>query len=277
MPLPHVRLSSWKEPVRMLDYRRRSVRILLPIATALILLLAWELLALADIIPTRFAASPSQILSQLADMVATSSLWSAIAATLSAWGQSLLIAIVFGTAAGLLLGSSKYLSALLGPVVEFLKPIPSVAMIPLVIFTLGSGKNAEVFLATYAALFQMLMSAISATKNIDPVARDTAAAYSFGFWTRLRHLVIPSMLPQLMTGIRIASNTALIFCITAELLMGMAGLGSALGAADSAGNIPVMYAYIVVIGIVGFSLNSGLLVMQKRVLSWHESYRNEAV
>lgn len=261
----------------MLDYRRWSVRIGLPIATVFILLLIWELLALADIISTRFAASPTQIVSQLADMVGTSSLWSAIGSTLYAWSQSLLIAIIAGTALGLLLGSSKYLSALLGPVVEFLKPIPSIAMIPLVIFTLGSGKDAEIFLATYAALFQMLMSAISATRNIDPVARDTASAYSFGFGTRLRYLIIPSMLPQLMTGIRIASNTALIFCITAELLMGMAGLGSSLGAADSAGNLPVMYAYIVVIGIVGFSLNTGLLALQKRLLSWHESYRNEAV
>lgn len=260
----------------MLDYRKRSVRIALPIATALVLILAWQVASMTDVIPTRFAASPSQIITQLAGMVTTSSLWSAVGATLYAWGQSLLIAVVLGTAVGLLLGSSRYLSALFGPVIEFLKPIPSIAMIPLVIFTIGSGKNAEVFLATYAALFQMLMSAISATRMIDPVGRDTAAAYSFGFWTRLRHLIIPSMLPQLMTGVRIASNTALIFCITAELLMGMEGLGNSLGSADSAGNLPVMYSYIVVIGLLGFGLNSGLLALQRRLLSWHESYRNEA-
>lgn len=259
----------------MLDYRRRSVRIGLPLATALLLLVLWQLAAITEVIPTRFAPAPTQILSQLGSMLGSASLWSAVGATLYAWSQALLIAVVLGTAAGLLLGSSRHLSALFGPVIEFLKPIPSIAMIPLVIFTLGTGKNAEVFIATYAALFQMLMSAISATRTIDPVARDTAAAYSLGYGARLRHLIIPSMLPQLMTGVRIASNTALIFCITAELLMGMAGLGSSLGAADSAGNLPVMYAYILVIGLVGFGLNTAFLAIQRRALSWHESYRNE--
>lgn len=260
-----------------LDYRRRSVRIGLPIVTVLVLLVIWEIAAITELIPTRFAPSPTQIIGELATLVTGTGMWTAIGDTLYAWGQSLAIAVVIGTAVGLLLGSSRYLSAFFKPIIEFLKPIPSIAMIPLVVLTIGSGKNAEVFLATYAALFQMLMSAISAVRMVDPVARDTAAAYSFGFWTRLRYLIIPSMLPQLMTGVRIASNTALIFCITAEYVIGMPGLGSALGQADSAGNLTVMYAYIVVIGLVGFGLNSLLLVLQRQALSWHESYRNEAL
>ena len=75
---------------------------------------------------------------------------------------------------------------------------------------------------------------------------------------------------------RIASNTALVLCITSELLVGMSGLGNQLGQARSVGNLPVMYAYIFVIGIVGVGLNTLLLSLQKRLLGWHESYRNEA-
>lgn len=256
-----------------LDYRRRSVRIGLPIVTALFLIAVWEVLAQTDILPRRFAASPSQIIVQLGSMIFGSTLWQAIGQTLYAWGQALLIAILLGTNAGLIIGSSRYISAFFRPLIEFLKPIPSIAMIPLAIMAIGSGKPTEVFLAGYAAVFQMLMAAISAVKTVDPVARDTAAAYSFGFWARLRFLIIPSMLPQLLTGIRIASNTALIFCITAELLVGMDGLGQSLGQAGSAGNLPVMYSYIVVIGLVGFGLNVLLLALQKRLLNWHESYR----
>ncbi|WP_054953113.1 ABC transporter permease [Flaviflexus massiliensis] len=258
-----------------LDYRRRSVRIGLPIITALIIIALWEVLAIADIIPQRFAASPSQIITQLVKMVGGSALWTAIGATLYAWIQALLIAILIGTVAGLIIGSSRYIAAFFKPIIEFLKPIPSIAMIPLVIIAMGSGKSSEVFLAAYAAVFQMLMAAISAVGTIDPVARDTASAYSFGFWARLRYLVVPSMLPQILTGVRIASNTALIFCITAELLVGMEGLGQSLGQAGAAANLPVMYSYIVVIGIVGLGLNMLLLTVQKWLLSWHESYRNE--
>lgn len=259
-----------------LDYRRRSVRVGLPIVTALLLLLLWELAATLDYIPTRFAASPTQIISQLADMVFSSGVWQSIGATLYSWGQALLIGISIGTTVGILVGSSRYMAAFFGPIIEFLKPIPSIAMIPLVILTMGSGKQSEVFLAGYAAVFQMVMAGISAVRMVDPLARDTASAYSIGFWSRLRYLIIPSMLPQLMTGIRITSNTALIFCITAELIVGMEGLGNSIGKAGAAGNMPVMYAYIVVVGIVGVSLNSLLLAVQRRLLSWHESYRNEA-
>ncbi|MGO1591522.1 MAG: ABC transporter permease [Ancrocorticia sp.] len=260
----------------MLNYNRRSVRFLIPLATIFLLVALWQLASITDIIPTRFAPAPTQIVSELARLVAASELWVAIGSTLTAWIQALAIAVVGGSTVGLILGSSRYLSAFFRPAIEFLKPIPSIAMIPLVILTMGSGKSSEVFLATYAAIFQMLMSAISAVRDVDPVARDTAAAYSMPLWARIRFLIIPSMLPQLLTGIRISSNTALILCITSELLVGMNGLGNQLGQARSVGNLPVMYAYILVIGIVGFGLNTLLMALQRRLLSWHESYRNEA-
>lgn len=258
-----------------INYRSRTYRALIPTVTIIGILALWQL-ASATVIPARFAPSPTQIAGELVQLVAAPSLWSSIGATLSAWIQALAIAVVLGTAVGLILGSSRYLSAFFRPAIEFLKPIPSIAMIPLVIMTMGSGKSSEVFLATYAALFQMLMSAISAVRDVDPVARETAAAYSMPLTARIRYLIIPSMAPQLLTGIRIASNTALILCITSELLVGMSGLGNQLGQARSVGNLPVMYAYIFVIGLVGFGLNTLLMALQRRLLQWHESYRNEA-
>ena len=259
-----------------LNYNRPAIRLLIPTVTILLIVAAWQLASVTNAIPSRFAPSPTQIAGELGRLLTTSELWESIGSTLTAWIQALAIAVFIGTVLGLLLGSSRNLSAFFRPVIEFLKPIPSIAMIPLVILTMGAGKSAEVFLATYAAVFQMLMSAISAVRDIDPVARDTAAAYSMPLWARVRYLIIPSMLPQLLTGVRIASNTALILCITSELLVGMSGLGNQLGQARSVGNLPVMYAYILVIGIVGFGLNSLLLSLQKRLLGWHESYRNEA-
>lgn len=259
-----------------LNYHSRTVRLLIPTITVLLIFAVWQLASIVDLLPSRFAPAPTQILGELGSLLGGSGLWTAIGATLSAWIQALAIAVVIGTTVGLILGSSRYLSAFFRPMIEFLKPIPSIAMIPLVILTMGSGKSSEIFLATYAAVFQMLMSAISAVRDVDPVARETAAAYSMPLWARVRFLIVPSMLPQLLTGIRIASNTALVLCITSELLVGMSGLGNQLGQARSVGNLPVMYAYIFVIGIVGFGLNTLLLSLQKRLLGWHESYRNEA-
>lgn len=116
----------------------------------------------------------------------------------------------------------------------------------------------------------MLVAAMSAVGSVDPVARDTAR--SFGV-PQLTHVLIPSMLPYLVTGIRIASATALIFCITSELLIGSPGLGAGLGAARSVGDLPRMYVYIVLIGVVGFGLDALFRALERKVLFWHESQR----
>lgn len=254
----------------------RTVRIVLPTVTALAILGVWEFAGRTGAIPSRYAPSPSTIAVNLAQLLGTAELWQDIAQTLLGWALSLLIASIIGIAAGLLLGSSRLLSAFFAPVVAFLRPIPSIAVIPIAVLLIGSGKQTEVSLATYAALWQMLIAALAAVGGIDPIARDTAAAYSLPRLYYLRRVVLVSMMPALATGLRIASATALIFCITSELLIGSPGLGSGLSNAREVGNLPKMYAYIFVIGILGTILTAALQAIERRALFWEPGRRTEA-
>jgi ABC-type nitrate/sulfonate/bicarbonate transport system permease component len=252
---------------------RRTSRWWLPIATVLALLLVWELAVRGGVFPERYAPPPTVILGRLGSMLTEGAVWQAALDTLAGWGLSLLISVVVGTVLGTLLGRFAAASAFFRPIVEFLRPIPSIAMIPLAVLMIGSGKPTEVFLATYAGLWQMLVAAVAAVGAVDPVARQTARSFGLSRASQLRHVELPSMLPRLVTGIRIASSTVLIFCITAELLIGMPGLGAGLGAARGVGDLPRMYAYIVIIGVLGFFLSWLLKQLESRLLFWHESVR----
>ena len=253
----------------------RSVpRWVLPVATTAGLVLLVQLAVGVGVLPRSYVPPPSVIVGELAALVTEASTWNLVGSTIVAWATSLAVAIVLGTFGGVLFGSVRAVQAVLMPVIEFLRPIPSIAMIPLVVLTIGGGREGEVFLAGYAAFWQMLVAAVYATGSVDPVARDTAKAYGFSLPQRIAWVTLPSMLPGLLTGVRIASATALIITITSEILIGAPGLGQGLNLARSGGNLPRMYAYVVAIGLVGLVLNSGLSALSRRLLHWHPSGRS---
>ena len=251
--------------------RLRSVG--LPAAVALGLLLLLQLLTVTDVLPRTYLPPPTEVLGTLGRLLTGATLWSDIGSTVIGWGISLAIAVALGTVVGLLLGNLPAVQALLTPVIEFLRPIPSIALIPLVILTIGGGRNGEVFLATYAAVWQMLVAAIYATGTVDPVARQTAQAFGFSRLHTIRWVTLPSMLPGLVTGVRIASATALIITVTSEILIGVPGLGHGLNLARNAGDLERMYAYIVVIGVVGLVINIVFTAVSRRFLGWKEAGR----
>ena len=253
--------------------RVRGLWFWLPLATVLALLLLWEVAVRGGLFPERYAPPPTVILGRLVGMLFEASVWRALLDTLIGWGISLGISIVAGSVLGTLLGRFAAASAFFRPIIEFLRPIPSIAMIPLAVLLIGSGKPTEVFLATYAGLWQMLVAAMAAVAAVDPVAQQTARSFGLSRMHQLRYVLLPSMLPRLLTGVRIASSTVLIFCITAELLIGSPGLGAGLGAARSVGDLPRMYAFIVIIGVLGYALSALFKLLESRILFWHESVR----
>jgi ABC-type nitrate/sulfonate/bicarbonate transport system permease component len=172
---------------------------------------------------------------------------------------------------GMAIGSSAVLHAASYAVVEFLRPIPSVALIPLVVLVLGTGMQSKVFLATFAASWPILVATIYGVRDVEPVALETARSYRARPHTRLLSVVLPSAVPYLATGLRVASSTALILCVTAELVIGAPGLGQSIAVAQSGGDYTLMYALIIATGILGMLLNLVFVALEGRLLRWHPS------
>lgn len=227
------------------------------------------------LVPARYAPPTSDILATLAEQVRRGEFWSAVGDTLLTWLLGLVVAIALGVAVGVLIGSVPVLRALTASTIEFLRPIPSVALIPLVVVLYGSTIEATVLLVVYAAFWQVLVQTLAGVADIDPVAADTARSYHLNRWARIRWLIWPTALPYVVTGIRLAATVALILTITGELVIGSPGLGQEIANARSSGAVPVMYALIVVTGLFGVAANVLTRAAERRALAWHPSVRTE--
>jgi ABC-type nitrate/sulfonate/bicarbonate transport system permease component len=158
-------------------------------------------------------------------------------------------------------------------VIEFLRPVPSVALIPLAILIYGVDLESKVFLAAFASFWQLLVQTLYGVQDVDPVATETARAFGFSRGQRLVYVTLPSTVPYIATGLRIASSVALILAVTAELIIGSPGLGREINSAHSGGNVELLYALTMTTGILGLALNRAFVAIERRVLHWHPSQR----
>jgi ABC-type nitrate/sulfonate/bicarbonate transport system permease component len=261
---PYTDTRMWRWKVR---------RNLQPVGLVFGLLILFEALVRAGLIDPHHLPPPSEIFTALTGRLQDASLVSDVAQTLEGWGAGLAIACAIALPLGIPIGRSALVYRLVRGPMELLRPIPSVAFVPVVVLTLGSGLEAKIFLVAFAAFWPLLIHTIYGMRDFDPQLMETARSLGMGPGARLGRVVIPGALPYMATGLRIASSLALILAITTELVIGSPGLGQSISLAQAGGAIPNMYALIVVAGLLGWALNSALVSIEQRLLRWHVTYR----
>ncbi|WP_328875039.1 ABC transporter permease [Streptomyces sp. NBC_00287] len=217
----------------------------------------------------------SRIAEAFWDEVADSAFWSALGDTLTGWALGLILASCAGIVAGVVISVVPYLRETTASTIEFLRPIPSVALIPLAVLLYGTELRSVLLLVVYASFWQVLIQVLYGVQDVDPVADETARSYGLGTWARIRHVLWPTALPYVMTGVRLAAAVALILAVTAELVIGAPGLGARIAVAQTSQAVPEMYALIVVTGLLGLLINVGARTVERRALAWHQSVRGE--
>jgi len=237
---------------------------------------------LLEIVPRSGIISPdylppfSTIMVALFKEIKTATFWTALSDTLEAWAIGLVISVVAGVVIGIAIGSSRVLRSLTHSTIEFLRPIPSVALIPLAVLLFGSQIQSTLVLVVYAAFWQVLIQVLYGVQDVDPVARETARSYGLNAFAQIRYVIWPTTLPYLMTGVRLAAAVALILAITSEVAIDTQGLGKEITDTESGGAVAIMYAYVIVAGIIGVIVNLGARALERRVLAWHPSVRLDA-
>jgi ABC-type nitrate/sulfonate/bicarbonate transport system permease component len=199
--------------------------------------------------------------------------WQAAGDTLVGWGVGLGIAVALAVPLGIAIGALPLLHRATRPIVEFLRPVPSVAILPLVVLVFGPDLQGKLFLVAFAAFWPVLVQTIYGVQDTDPVALDTARSFGCGRLTTLARITLPSALPYVVTGVRISSAIALVLAVTAEMVMGAPGLGNDITVAQSANTFDVMYGLIIAAGLIGVALNGLLALGERRALHWHPSQR----
>jgi len=235
-----------------------------------------EILPRVGVLPAEYFPPTSRIVRALVDEFGRAGFWRAVAGTVTTWLIGLSIAVVAGIVLGVVIGSIPALRLATASTIEFLRPIPSVALLPLAIVLFSAPIRSILLLVVYASFWQVLIQVLHGVTDVDPVARETAASYRLGRWRQTRYLVWPTTLPYAMTGIRLAAAVALVLTITGELLIGgTKGIGEEINVAQSSIAVPSMYALIVVAGLLGLLANLATRRAERIVLAWHPSVRRE--
>jgi NitT/TauT family transport system permease protein len=234
-----------------------------------------EALTRAELVNPIYLPPASAILLTVVRILADPEFLANVGGTMLAWTIGMLVAMAIAIPLGLLLGSSwrSYLAATTA--IEFLRPIPSVALIPLVIILRGRGLDMKVILIVYASVWPILFNTIYGMREVDPLAKDTARAFGLGRLAILWKVSLRSAAPFIYTGIRISAAIALILAISTELIAG-GGLGIGTWMiANSETGVPreFLYAGIVVTGLIGLLLNTLLVTGEHRLFAWHQRVR----
>jgi NitT/TauT family transport system permease protein len=255
-----------------------SRRALRGLVGALVLFGLLELLTRAELVNPTYLPPASTILATTVRVLADADFLANVGGTLLAWAIGMVVAMAIAIPIGLVLGSSwrSYLASTTA--IEFLRPIPSVALIPLVILLRGRGLDMKVILIAYASVWPILFNTIYGMREVDPLAKDTARAYGLGRLAILWKISLRAASPFIYTGIRISAAIALILAISTELI---AGGGFGIGTwmiANSETGVPreLLYAGIVVTGLLGLVINAAMVAGERHLFSWHPRVRGSS-
>ena len=234
------------------------------------LVLPTALIALAEIAARTGGSSdsiapPSEIVGAFGETLMDGSLVAATRDTLLSAFGGLAIGASLGLASGLLLGSLRALDRLMEFALELLRPIPSVAVIPIALVALGFGYRLEIVIVAYACFWPLLILSRAAVAGLEPRLVEVARALMLTPMQRTLKIVAPAVLPRVFVAFRLAAGISLIVAVTVEIAVNPQGLGYQVMTAGQALRPALMLAYVAWIGVVGFALNAGLVVAQRRL------------
>jgi len=246
-----------------LNRLRQAVSVLVVLAT-------WHLLtAVTGVISTAALPAPAGISRRTVELLGESSFRAHISAT--AWRTLLasLIAVPAGVGVGFAMGLNERVKAVVAPVLYALYPMPSIALLPLLLLVIDSKSWTIIFLGAVGGFFVLVWNAMTAVEEINSVyfdvARDNGVESRYALF---RELLLPGALSGLFTGIRLCLSTALLIIISVEFITADQGLGYFVWRAWGLYELSDMYGAVIVIGALGVVITYGIGQLQRRLLPW---------
>jgi ABC-type nitrate/sulfonate/bicarbonate transport system permease component len=254
-------------------WREEAARRLEPLGVVVSVLTLWEILSRTSVLPREALPPATEVGAALYDDIVAAEIWLSIWQSVSAWMLGLAVVVFTAIPTGILLGRSRLAYRATHLVIEFVRPIPTVAALPLLILVYGIGAKLAVILVVLTAFWPLLIQTMYGTRDIDPVARDTVRVYGLSRRRQLTMVILPSVLPYIATGMRLSAVLALLMAIGASLVAGGDGLGAAIANAESGGQVSLMYARIVMAGVLGLAVTALVSIIDRKLLHWHHSRR----
>lgn len=195
--------------------------------------------------------------------------WSDVVPSLQRLFGGYLLALIVGLALGVLLGRHRALDSAFQPVIQFIRGIPGVALVPLGVVLLGIGDAPKIVLIALICVFPILLNTIDGVRNVDAQLEDVGQLFRLTRWQRLTAIQMPSAAPQIFAGMRTATSLAFIMMIVSEMVGATAGIGYQIVLAQQSFRAAEMWAGMILLALLGASLNGLFALAEKRILRWH--------
>jgi NitT/TauT family transport system permease protein len=234
------------------------------------LLLLWQLAGRLGWFDTRFVPVPTQVVHEIAGLLGIAEFRADFVATVLAWLIALVAATLVAVPVGLLLGSVPGLRAATSVIIEFLRPIPTVTLIPLVLVAFGDGAQIKIVLAAFASIWPILFNVMYGLREVDPLLVDTARAYRIGRLRLALGVRLPYVAPFAPTGIRLSAAISLIVIVSTEFVSNSGiGFGSYVVLnGEQTGDMPMVVGGAVLAGLLGALVSGLLTAVRRRWLNW---------
>ncbi|OKO87607.1 ABC transporter permease [Bradyrhizobium sp. NAS80.1] len=239
----------------------RAKALALPIA----LLLVAEIWTRALHVQSDSLAPPSAVAAALIEALSDGSMLVATRDTLASAFAGLLASSAIGLALGITLGMFQIIDRLMEVTIETIRPIPSIALLPIALIALGFGYRMEIAIVTFACVWPILILSRAAVRGIEPRLLEVSRALRLSLGDQVRKIIIPASLPRIFVAFRLSAGIALIVAVSVEIAINPIGLGAAIMTAQQALRPDLMLAYLLWIGVIGYALNRGLVIAQQRL------------
>ena len=181
----------------------------------------------------------------------------------------LAIAIVLGVAAGLVIGEMEGLRRVTAPTLNFFRAVPPASIVPIIIIALGVGAAPKIFIIALGCFWPILLNTIDGVRGTSASVRETARAYRIPAHLVIFRVALPAAMPQIMAGIRVALAVGLVLMVISEFFGADAGIGVYITEASTRFATRQAWAGTILVGILGYLLSAGFLLVERRVLAWY--------
>lgn len=236
----------------------------------------WQLAATVGPMANAPLPSVTESFSALGSIIGTSELWQSTLDTVIMALLGLALATAVGVTLGIGIGISPLAMHATRVPLEFLKPIPPIVVLPITVLVMGPTMGMGVFLVFIGCFVAIAVQTSAGVFDTDPVLRDTGRSYGMRRGEVLGRIVLPSAMPYIGTAIRVSAPVSLVIAVVAGLLGGSPGLGKSIFLAQVSGRQEVLFAYVLVLGLLGLLFQWLSQFGEQKLLHWHPQYRKAA-
>jgi len=239
------------------------------IITLLVIFAIWSIISLFQFLKPVFLPSPMEIVLSFMQLVKSQLFYKHIFYSLWRAFVSFIFASILGVSIGLLLGYFIGIKEYFESLIDFLRTMPSPALIPLSLVIFGIGDLAKIVVVTFSISLIIIVNTIYGVQSVKKTRKNVFKSLRANKAQTFTKLIVPEAMPHIISGLRTSLSLTLIIVVVTEMLIGTHfGLGYAIQTEQLLYNIPEMYCYIIILGILGYLLNKLVLSFEKRILFW---------